>query len=187
MIATHKDYLRLKKNKALKILDSKNNDIFNIEQLGANSYDLRLDSKLTFYKINHEQPWLDLKEEPIVKTIEIPDNGFILDANSFCLASTIEKTWATSDWIPMVEGRSTIGRAGLQIHQTAGVGDANFKGHWTLELKNSLPIKIYKGMRICQLILFQAASVDVENTYDLLSGNYNKQENYPKPYKHGNI
>ena len=52
-----------------------------------------------------------------------------------------------------VEGRSSIGRLGLQV-QNAGYIDAGFHGQITLELENQsgFPIVLKKGVRICQIV-----------------------------------
>ena len=55
-----------------------------------------------------------------------------------------------------VEGRSSIGRLGLQV-QNAGFIDAGFEGQITLELENQspLPIVLQVGVRICQIVFVQ--------------------------------
>jgi dCTP deaminase len=51
----------------------------------------------------------------------------------------------------MIEGRSSIGRLGISIHATAGFGDIGFFGYWTLEISCIEPVRIYPGIRICQI------------------------------------
>ena len=67
------------------------------------------------------------------------------------LASTIEYT-ETLRHVPVIQGKSSLGRLGLFVHVTAGFGDVGFKGHWTLELVCVQPIRIYAGMKIAQLV-----------------------------------
>ena len=52
-----------------------------------------------------------------------------------------------------LEGKSSLGRLGLQVHSTAGFVDPGFDGHVTLELANvaNLPITLYPGMKIGQI------------------------------------
>ena len=71
-----------------------------------------------------------------------------------------------------VEGRSSIGRLGLQI-QNAGFIDAGFHGQITLELENqsSFPIVLQSGVRICQIVFVQM-NADAEKPY---CGKYNGQ------------
>ena len=53
--------------------------------------------------------------------------------------------------VPMLEGRSSVGRLGLYIHVTAGFGDVGFAGYWTLEISCIQPVRIYAGTEICQI------------------------------------
>ena len=56
--------------------------------------------------------------------------------------------------VPFLEGKSSTGRLGIDIHATAGKGDVGFCGNWTLEISVKQPVKVYKGMPIGQLIYF---------------------------------
>lgn len=118
---------------------------YNKSQLNPNSYNLRLHNKLLVYR-NYI---LDMKEKNEVDEIVISDSGFLLKPNRLYLGRTVEYT-ETKNYIPMVEGRSSVGRLGLFIHVTAGFGDVGFKGFWTLEMFCIHPIMIYPDMEICQ-------------------------------------
>ena len=83
------------------------------------------------------------------------------------LARTAEYT-ETRGLVPMLEGRSSIGRLGLSIHVTAGFGDVGFCGFWTLELHCLHPIRVYPNVEICQ-IYYHTIEGDFDN-YD--SGKY---------------
>lgn len=120
---------------------------FNESQLNANGYDLTLHNELLVY----EEVVLDLKEPNRHRRIEIPDSGLVLSPNQIYLGRTVEHT-ETHGLVPMVEGRSSLGRLGLFVHATAGFGDAGFKGFWTLEMFAVQPIRIYSGVQICQMI-----------------------------------
>ena len=119
---------------------------FNLKQLGPNSYNLRLHNELMVY----ENAVLDMKQKPEVKSIIIPEDGIELQPGTLYLGRTIEHT-KTLDCVPMVEGRSSIGRLGLFIHITAGFGDVGFSGFWTLEMFCVKPIRVYPGVEICQV------------------------------------
>lgn len=127
-----------------------NNDIFiepfNPEQLNPNSYNLRLHNKLLVY----DKTELDMKTENIAHEITIPEEGLLLEPNKLYLGRTIEHT-RTEKVVPMLEGRSSVGRLGLFIHVTAGFGDVGFSGYWTLEIFCVQPIRIYPGVEICQI------------------------------------
>ncbi|NUM42822.1 MAG: dCTP deaminase, partial [Leptospiraceae bacterium] len=53
--------------------------------------------------------------------------------------------------VPMLEGRSSIGRLGMFVHITAGFGDVGFKGYWTLEISVIHPLIVYPNVQICQI------------------------------------
>lgn len=119
---------------------------FNRARLGPNSYNLRLGKKLLTYT----DGILDAARENDYEEFEIPDNGYLLFPGKIYLAQTMEYT-KTERFVPMLEGRSSVGRLGINIHATAGFGDVGFHGRWTLELSCVQPAKIYAGMEICQI------------------------------------
>src|SRR5216684_4305252 len=103
---------------------------FEENQLNPNSYNLRLGRTIATYKY----PVLDCKCKNPIETSELEDDeGYVLLPNKVYLAQTSEYT-ATDYHIPQIEGRSSWGRLGLDIHATAGFGDIGFHGYWTLEL-----------------------------------------------------
>ncbi len=121
-------------------------DPFNEAQLGPNSYNLRLHRELIMY----DEEVLDMKKKHRLKTIVIPEEGLVLRPGQLYLGRTMEFT-QTNNLVPMLEGRSSIGRLGLFIHITAGFGDVGFKGYWTLEISCIHPVRIYPGVEICQI------------------------------------
>jgi len=140
---------------------------FSENQLNPNSYNLKLHNELLVY----EEDVLDMKKENKVKKIVIPEDGMVLEPGKLYLGRTVEYT-ATDNYVPMLEGRSSIGRLGLFIHVTAGFGDVGFKGFWTLEIFCVQPIKIYPGVEICQIYYHS-----VEGEYDkYCSGKYQNNE-----------
>lgn len=119
---------------------------FSEKQLGPNSYNLSLHNELLVYTSST----LDMKEKNQVKQLIIPETGFVLQPHTLYLARTVEYT-RTEKYVPMLEGRSSIGRLGLFIHITAGFGDVGFAGYWTLEMFCVQPIRIYPNVEICQI------------------------------------
>ena len=132
------------------IIERKGKDIlidpFNENQVNPNSYNLRLHNELLVY----DTPVLDMKEDNPAKKIIIPEDGLLLDSRKLYLGRTMEYT-ETHNLVPMLEGRSSVGRLGLFVHVTAGFGDVGFKGYWTLEIFCVQPIKIYPSIEICQI------------------------------------
>ncbi len=119
---------------------------FSRSQLNSNSYNVRLHNKLLVYK----EKTLDMKKPNETKEIIISENGFKLEPNELYLGRTLEYT-TTKNFVPMIEGRSSIGRLGIFIHITAGFGDVGFSGYWTLEIFCIKPIMIYPNVEIAQL------------------------------------
>jgi len=122
---------------------------YNREKLGSNSYDVHLGKSLAIYK----DKILDAKKHNEIQHFEIPPEGFVLEPNELYLGVTLEYT-ETHAHVPFLEGKSSTGRLGIDIHATAGKGDIGFCGHWTLEISCKIPVRIYAGMPIGQLIYF---------------------------------
>ena len=118
--------------------------------LGSNSYDVHLGKVLAIYK----DKILDPKKHNKTEIITIPENGITLYPNEIYLSVTEEYT-ETHNHVPFLDGKSSIGRLGIDIHATAGKGDVGFCNHWTLELSVKRPVKVYPGMPIGQLIYFK--------------------------------
>lgn len=137
---------------------------FNKEKVNPNSYNLTLSNKLKVYTdptrltIHNgkltvaatNMKCLDMKEDNSTTDITIPDEGFILRPGVLYIGSTNEKT-ACDSLIPCIDGRSSIGRLGINVHATAGFGDIGFHGKWTLEISVVHPIRIYPNCEICQI------------------------------------
>ena len=119
---------------------------FNSKRLNPNSYNLSLADELIIYS----DSTLDMKKDNPYQRISIPAEGLLLETNRLYLGRTVEYT-ETNNLVPMLEGRSSIGRLGLFIHVTAGFGDVGFKGFWTLEIFCVQPVRIYAGVEICQI------------------------------------
>ena len=138
---------------------------FEESQVNPNSYNLRLHHELLVY----DAPVLDMKKENTCTRITIPEEGLVLEKDKLYLGRTMEYT-ESHKHVPMLEGRSSIGRLGLFIHVTAGFGDVGFCGYWTLEMFCVQPIRIYAGVEICQVFYHS-----IEGEYDLYkSGKYQK-------------
>lgn len=137
---------------------------FNTEALGSNSYDVTLGKWLGIYA----RSVLDAKIHNEIGYVEITKDGYLLLPNTLYLGVTEEYT-ETHEHVPFIEGKSSTGRLGINIHATAGKGDVGFCGHWTLEISVIHPVRVYAGMPIGQLIYF---AIDGE-----VGVKYNKKEN----------
>ncbi len=121
-------------------------DPFDESKINSNSYNLSLHNELLVYK----NDLLDMRAQNPTERIIIPESGLILTPGKLYLGRTVEFT-RTENLIPMLEGRSSIGRLGICIHVTAGFGDVGFAGYWTLELFCVQPVRIFAGVSIAQI------------------------------------
>ncbi|MBX2861081.1 MAG: dCTP deaminase [Vampirovibrio sp.] len=135
------------------------------EQFGPTSVDLRLGTDFQVIRrsnlthIDMIQPAEQINED-MKRTLQHvkvqPGEPFVLHPGEFALASTLEFVKIPLDLAARLEGRSTWGRLGLQIHATAGFVDPGFSGALTFELSNvsTVPLQLYPGVRISQLCFF---------------------------------
>lgn len=140
------------------------------KRLNPNSYNLRLADELMVYEnpsviaalMGHKPSeydadqetmrpiTLDMKKEMATTSFWMPKEGVTLLPGILYLGRTMEYT-ETHKFVPMLEGRSSVGRLGISIHSTAGFGDIGFCGYWTLEISCVQPVRIYPGVEICQI------------------------------------
>lgn len=133
---------------------------FKRDCLGTNSYDVHLGKHLATYTGRI----LDAKAHNEVEHFEIPQDGLVLEPGVLYLGVTEEYT-ETHAHVPFLEGKSSTGRLGIDIHATAGKGDVGFCNTWTLEISVAQPVRVYAGMPIGQLIYF-AVDGDIEVMYN---------------------
>lgn len=128
--------------------------------LGTNSYDVHLGKWLA----NYRDPVLDARKHNEIDHFEIPEEGFVLKPGVLYLGVTQEYT-ETHHAVPFLEGKSSVGRLGIDIHATAGKGDVGFCNYWTLEISCTQPVRVYAGMPIGQLIYF-IVDGEIERLYN---------------------
>ena len=168
MILTDKQILAEMKRRTIVIKP------FQRKYLGSNSYDVHLGEWLALYK----EEILDAKRHNHVHFFRIPKEGLILVPSKLYLGVTKEYT-ETHKHVPFLEGKSSIGRLGIDIHATAGKGDIGFCNTWTLEISVRQPVRIYSGMPIGQLIYFEVSG-DVATPYNKKrSAKYTKRTTKP--------
>jgi len=115
-------------------------------QVNPNSYNLRLHPELLVYV----DDVLDMKKENKTRKLSIPEEGLVLEPGKLYLGRTVERTH-TDKFVPMLDGRSSIGRLGIYTHVTAGFGDIGFDGTWTLEIQVIHPVRVYPNIKIVQI------------------------------------
>ena len=114
---------------------------------------------------------LDPKQDNETEDFEIPEEGYVLLPGILYLGETEEYT-ETYGFIPNIDGRSSTGRLGIEIHRTAGFGDVGFRGKWTLEITVTHPVVVYAGMEIGQLY-YETVDGDASMEYN---GKYQDQQ-----------
>ncbi|UIK88964.1 dCTP deaminase [Arthrobacter polaris] len=135
---------------------------FKRDQLNPNSYDLRLGSQLLRYTSSK----LDTRMENPTELIEMPDEGYLLNAGEFYLGHSQELLGSDS-YVPMLHCKSGIARLGLFIHVTADLIDIGSHGNLTFQLHPTLDVKVYPNMRIGQVSFWKP-----EGEVILYSGKY---------------
>lgn len=158
---------------------------FDEARINPNSYNLRLSPQLAVYQsvsgdagivacASHDLPLpaalLDCRADNPLSRFEIPKRGWVLHPGKLYLGSTIEYT-ATDHYVPILEGRSSLARLGISVHQTGGFGDIGFRGQWTLEITCVEPVRIYANMEVCQVQFLTC-----EGEKQLYKGKYSNQE-----------
>lgn len=168
MILSDKQILEEIENKNIVI------EPYDRDNLGTNSYDVHLGKWLAVY----ENDILDAREHNKITRIEIPEDGYTLLPSKLYLGVTEEYT-ETHKHVPFLEGKSSVGRLGIDIHSTAGKGDAGFCNTWTLEISVKQPVKIYAGMPVGQIIYF-VIDGEIEVPYNTKkNAKYNERTIYP--------
>lgn len=147
---------------------------FKKQCLGTNSYDVHLGKYLAIYT----EKELDARKHNKINVFEIPEEGYVLSPDTLYLGVTEEYTESHAH-VPFLEGKSSVGRLGIDIHATAGKGDVGFCNTWTLEISVKQPVRIYAGMPIGQLIYFEVKGA-ISNMYNKKVGaKYNERTLYP--------
>jgi len=142
------------------------------EQFGPTSVDLRLGTdfqvmrrtNLTHFDLMKDPEALERDIKQHMQCVKVkPTEPFVLHPGEFALASTLEYVKVPLDLSARLEGRSTWGRLGLQIHATAGFVDPGFRGALTFELSNvsNIPLPLYPGVRISQICFFQGVQTNL--------------------------
>jgi len=147
---------------------------FDKNQLGPNSYDFKLGDKCLIYK-NAE---LDSAKDNEVIEMPIPADGLLLDPSKIYLINTFE-TMGSNTFVPIIRGRSSIGRLGIFIDITADLIDLGSINRWTLQLHSVMPVKVYKGMLIGQVTFWAAKGEKV-----FYNGKYKNHESPVKSFSH---
>jgi dCTP deaminase len=139
---------------------------FRRELMQPSSYDVTLSSEFRVQlrpEPGEVLPDLDPKADSseYFAEVKVPKGQAIaIEPGSFVLGSIHEVISLGANIAARCEGKSSLGRLGLQVHSTAGFIDPGFEGNITLELSNNgtMPILLWPGMKIGQLCFFRLPS-----------------------------
>lgn len=138
---------------------------FSSNQVNPNSYNYRLNPVLLEVK--------DFVIDPLNKTQlkehTIPEDGFLLVPEKLYLGCTLEEIGST-EYVPSLIGRSSLGRLGLFLQITADLGQVGTCHAWTLELKVVQPFVVYPKMIVGQVSFWKIDG----NLGPLYNGKYHK-------------
>lgn len=137
---------------------------FDPDQVNPNSYNVRLGSTLLTY----DTDVIDAYEPNPTRATTMSGDGFVLQPDELYLGHTMEEV-GSDYYVPLLFGRSSVGRLGLFVEITAPIGDIGFHGQWTLMLSSVRPLRVYPGMKIGQIMFFESFG-DIE----LYSGKYQR-------------
>lgn len=142
--------------------------------INPNSYNLTigntckvLDVNTTTNPFDNYYGYIDTTKSIEYKDIKIPKEGLLLEPDNLYLIATNE-TIGSDYYIPMITGRSSMGRMGVSVHQEAGFGDIGYHGKWTLQITVVKPTMIYPNMKMAQMYMVVPAG----RITDLYNGKY---------------
>jgi len=136
-------------------------DPFLKDKVNPNSYNYRLGKKIKIFSEFDEK-------KSCFSQINIPKKGLILTPDRMYLANTLEIIGSKKYAMSLI-GRSSLGRCGLFLQQSANLGHTTSCHRWTLEIYACLPFKIYPNMIIGQVSFWENVG---ENIF--YSGNYGR-------------
>jgi len=135
---------------------------FTESQLGPNSYDFKLGDRCKVYKEIH----LDARARNETKDIVVPKAGVIIRPDRVYLFNT-QETLGSEKYVPIIRGRSSVGRLGLFINITADLIDVGSINQWTLQLHAVVPVRVFPGMLIGQVTFWM-----IDGDVSLYRGKY---------------
>lgn len=133
-------------------------DPFDRDQLGTNSYDVRLGQ--WHWQPNRDIALVNFASEGQSRAFWVgpyKHGGLLIPPGETWLTHTEEIVGADNGFTTAMRARSTIARCGLSICKCAGLGDVGYINRWTLEITNhthatvALPV----GVRVGQIMFYE--------------------------------
>lgn len=134
---------------------------FHEEQLNPNSYNVMLADELLVYDCDT----LDMAKNNPTRLIKIPKKGLLIEPGLLYLGRTVERT-ENHGVHASIDGRSSVGKLGVNVHCTAGFGDNHFRGVWTFEIFCIQPTIIYPFVKIGQVYFDDYQGADGEDVFN---------------------
>jgi dCTP deaminase len=158
------------------------------EQVVPSAVDLRLSNQFTSFKpaVAGVETIIDITQSTNVEEILnvygetqtlSPNETFLLKPLALVLGYTLEFIEMPNYLAARVEGRSSLARLGISIHQTAPTVHATFVGQLRLEISHNGPhaIRLHPGQTICQLVIERLGSP----SQSTLKGPFQQQRQSP--------
>jgi dCTP deaminase len=97
---------------------------------------------------------LDAAVKNETRTFKMPKAGLVLLPNRLYLFNT-EETMGSRRYVPIIRGRSSVGRLGIFIDITADLIDLGSINQWTLQLHAVHRVRVFSGMLIGQVTFWK--------------------------------
>jgi dCTP deaminase len=125
----------------------------------ANSIDVRLNNTFAAYDAQYASVEIDPYDEDSTRLglAAMTADSILLTKGAFLLAETMETIRLPDNVCATIEGKSSLARLGITVHQTGGWIDCGFEGTITLEMTNEnvRPVVLYAGMPIAQIVFYE--------------------------------
>ena len=136
---------------------------FNGNLIQPNSIDVLLGDEFVWYERSDDviDPY---SKESLMRHLNRQKCEYIdIKPQEFYLAETVETFCLPANIVGSIEGKSSLARLGITVHQTGGWIDAGFSGSITLEIGNfnSRPGRYYGGMPIETMVIHETYPSEV--------------------------
>lgn len=125
---------------------------FKLENLNENSYNVTLNKTIMRHDLRCTDGFvIDPRNPcPMISTTISEKYGFVIQPGHLYLGSTNEII-GSKFFVPIIAGRSSFGRHGLNAHNTGNFGDLGFVGKFTLQINSIYPFRLFPNIRIAQI------------------------------------
>ncbi len=112
--------------------------------------------------LQNEPPITSKQKYNVMKVSE--DGKFLIDPHEFILGTTKEKIMMPEGYIGVLNGKSSLGRLGVQVFCSGKYVDPKFKGHLILEIFNAnrVPVALHPGMIVAKLAILPLSKTPVK-------------------------